>query len=108
LPAGVTVVVSIINIHAREDLYPDPERFRPERFLDRQYTPCEFVPFGGGTRRCLGAAFALTEMKLALAALLRGRHLRLADARPVRWMRRGITLGPSEFALIDDEPRSGT
>jgi cytochrome P450 len=71
LPAGTAVSASIIALHRHASLYPEPEEFRPERFLERQFGPHEYMPFGGGYRRCLGAAFALYEMKLVLATILR-------------------------------------
>ncbi|MCA9491823.1 MAG: cytochrome P450, partial [Myxococcales bacterium] len=62
------------------ELYPEPMRFRPERFLERKFTPFEFIAFGGGARRCLGAALAGFEMRLVVAGLVRG--FRLSAARP--------------------------
>jgi cytochrome P450 len=94
IPAGEAIRPSLSLLHARADLYPEPDRFRPERFLERQFSPFEFIPFGGGARRCLGAAFALHEMKVVLGTLLRGRRLRLADAAPVEEVRRGLLMGP--------------
>lgn len=94
IPAGESITASPLLLHGREDLYPDPARFRPERFLERKPSPFEFIPFGGGARRCLGAAFAMMEMKVALGTLLRGRRLRIASAAPLSHVRRGITLGP--------------
>jgi cytochrome P450 len=93
IPGGLAVGVSIPLVHAREDVYPDAGRFRPERFLERKFTPFEFVPFGGGSRRCLGAAFALFEMKVVLATILRGYRLTLLETGPVRHVSRSITLG---------------
>lgn len=81
--------------HYREDLYPEPEKFKPERFLERQFSPYEYLPFGGGNRRCIGLAFALFEMKLVLATILRKKQLALADKRPVKPIRRAGTLAPS-------------
>ncbi len=95
LPAGVSVGIGIVNIHRREDLYPEPERFRPERFLERQYGQFEYLPFGGGARRCLGAAFALYEMKLVLATVMTGRSLELADDKAARAAARNTTVGPA-------------
>jgi cytochrome P450 len=94
LPPGTSVGISILQVHRRAELYPEPERFRPERFLERSYTPFEYLPFGGGARRCLGAAFALYEMKLVLASILRKYDLRLASDAPVRVAVRNTTVGP--------------
>jgi cytochrome P450 len=69
LPAGVTVVPSIYLLHRRPEIYPDPERFRPERFLEERGGTYTWIPFGGGVRRCLGATFAQYEMRAVLAAL---------------------------------------
>jgi cytochrome P450 len=95
LPPGVSVGIGIVNVHRRADIYPEPERFRPERFLERTYGAAEFLPFGGGARRCLGAAFALYEMKLVLAAILRAHDLRLVTEAPVRPAVRNTTVGPA-------------
>jgi cytochrome P450 len=64
------VTVSIMSIHHDPRLYPEPDRFRPERFLERTYGPHEFLPFGGGHRRCLGAGLAEFEMRIALAEIV--------------------------------------
>jgi cytochrome P450 len=94
IPAGEGISASPLLLHSREDLYPDPDRFRPERFLERKPSPFEFIAFGGGARRCLGAAFAMLEMKVTLGTLLRGCRLRLAPGAPTAHVRRGLTLGP--------------
>ena len=89
------VDAAITLLHRREDLYPDPDSFRPERFLARRFGPFEFTPFGGGHRRCIGAAFATYELKIVLATFLRHAHLELAEPGEVRPARRNIVLGPS-------------
>jgi cytochrome P450 family 110 len=94
LPPGVSVGIGILNLHRRPDLYVEPERFRPERFLERSYGPFEFMPFGGGARRCLGAAFAVYEMKLVLAAILRNHHLVPTSSKTMRAAMRNTTAGP--------------
>jgi cytochrome P450 len=81
-------------IHQREDLYPNPKQFRPERFLERSFSPYEFIPFGGGARRCIGEALALFELKLVLATIAMGYDLELASDRPEKPRRRGVTLAP--------------
>ncbi len=92
LSPGDVVVGSIYLLHRRPDLYPNPEQFHPERFLERQYGPFEFMPFGSGARRCVGAALAMYEMTIVLATLLQECELELASDRPVQPQRRGITL----------------
>ncbi len=86
---------SEILVHSDPALYPDPDAFRPERFLDRKLDPYEWTPFGGGVRRCIGMAFALYEMKVVLATILRGCKLRLAH-QPIPRARRGFFIAPAE------------
>ena len=88
------LVVLIEALHHDPELYPDPARFRPERFLERRYAPYEYAPFGGGVRRCLGAAFADYETKVLLATLLRHTELELESQRPEPRVRLNITMGP--------------
>lgn len=94
VPPGVTIAASILMIHRNTDLYPEPECFRPERFLERHFSPWEFVAFGGGHRHCIGAAFAMNEMKLVLGTLIPRSDLELSWARPLRTVRRNLTLAP--------------
>jgi cytochrome P450 len=96
LPAGVSVGISIVGLHRRPDLYPDPDRFLPERFLGRDHGPFEYLPFGGGSRRCLGASFAVYEMKLVLATVLRAHALHLIDRGDVRSSLRNTTASPAK------------
>lgn len=90
-----TLMPSIYLVHYREDLYPHAQQFQPERFLLRQYSPWEYLPFGGGSRRCLGFALAQLEMKLVLATILSKYQLALAEDKPVKLQRRGFTLAPT-------------
>lgn len=92
---GTILAPCIYLTHHRSDLYPEPELFKPERFLERQFSPYEYFPFGGGNRRCIGMAFAQFEMKLVLATVLSNFQLALADSRKVLPVRRGITLTPA-------------
>lgn len=96
LPAGVTVAVDIHLLHQRQEIYPEPEAFKPERFVGRTYSPFEFMPFGGGFRRCIGAAFALYEMKLILATLLPRAALRLVHDRHLKTVPRNFVFGPEK------------
>jgi len=95
LEPGTAVFASIYLTHRREDLYPEPLQFKPERFLERQFSPYEYLPFGGGSRRCIGLALAQLEMKLVLATILRDFDLELAQKKPVQAKRRGVTIGPA-------------
>ena len=94
LRAKEGVMVLIEALHHDPALYPEPQRFRPERFLERKYATYEYAPFGGGVRRCLGAAFSDYETKILLSTLLRRVSLQLRRARPDPRVRRNITLGP--------------
>jgi cytochrome P450 len=93
--------ISIYALHHREDLYPDAKQFKPERFLERKYSPNEYIPFGGGNRRCIGSALALLEMKLVTATVLSRFQLVLTNKRPLYPVRRGITLAPpASFKMV--------
>jgi cytochrome P450 len=94
LPAGTDVTPAIWLVHTRPDLYPEPYAFRPERFLDKPPSTYGWIPFGGGVRRCLGAAFAELEMRVVLKTILAGPALRAADSRPERLTRRNVTFSP--------------
>jgi len=92
--AETTFMLAVYLVHYREDLYPNAQQFKPERFLERQYSTSEYFPFGGGSRRCLGYALAMLEMKLVLATILSKYPLALAENAPVKIQRRGFTLAP--------------
>ncbi|HEX3362171.1 MAG TPA: cytochrome P450, partial [Solirubrobacterales bacterium] len=94
LPAGVTVVPSIHLVHRDPTIYPEPDRFRPERFLETPPGTYTWIPFGGGVRRCLGASFAQQEMAIVLEELVARRVIEPADPAPERNMRRAITETP--------------
>lgn len=96
IDAGTVVVPSIYLAHHREAVYPNSKQFRPERFLERQYSPYEYLPFGGGDRRCIGSAFALFEMKLVLFEFVSRLDMALVNPKPIRPIRRGLTVAPSD------------
>jgi cytochrome P450 len=100
LPAGVRLAPNIYLTHRRPDLYPEPERFRPERFLDNPPDTYSWIPFGGGIRRCIGASFAIYEMKVAIPTILRRVELETAAPSPERIRRRAITFAPENDALV--------
>ena len=95
IPKGMVLSPCIYLVHHRPDIYPEPKRFKPERFLERQFSPYEYLPFGGGNRRCIGTAFAMFEMKLVLAKVLSRYSLELAENSPVMPVRRGVTMAPA-------------
>lgn len=105
LPAGVTVMPSPVLVHHRPDVYPMPDAFRPERFLDRSPGTYEWIPFGGGVRRCIGASFALLEMRVVLATLLAHARPRAIDQAGEAPKRRLITIGPAHGAQVVLEQR---
>ena len=100
LPAGVVVAPSVYLVHRRPYIYPDPERFEPERFLEDPPGTYTWIPFGGGIRRCLGGAFAQFEMRAVLSELVRSRRLSPARPEPKRVFRRAITETPRRDAEV--------
>jgi len=91
---GVCLIADSYLLHHDPDVYPDPYAFRPERFLDEQPGTYTWIPFGGGRRRCLGASFAMLEMKLVLRAVLAQNELARAEPGEEGARRRSITLSP--------------
>jgi len=100
VPAGSGVTMSILLIHHREDLYPQPFEFRPERWLDRKPGTYEWIPFGGGIRRCLGAALAMAEQRVVLEAMARRLDLEADDPAPERALHRNVTMIPSRGGRV--------
>jgi cytochrome P450 family 135 len=101
IPPGVEINPSIRMIHRRDDLYPAPGAFRPERFLsDDAPDTYTWLPFGGGTRRCLGASFALMEMRIVLRRVLERARLAPAEPQPDKVQFRGITMAPRSGARV--------
>ncbi len=100
VPAGTPVAISILLVHHREDLYPEPFAFRPERWLDHKPGTYEWIPFGGGIRRCLGAALAMAEMRVVLAAMARRLDLEPDRPEPERALHRNVTMIPAHGARV--------
>jgi len=105
LDPGTVVAGCIYLAHHRKEVYPDPDAFRPQRFQERRYSPYEYLPFGGGARRCIGMAFAQFEMKIVLGTVLLGVELAHSRGRAVRLVRRGLTSGPSPFRMVVQKRR---
>ncbi len=105
IPPDTTLIAAVLLLHHRADLYPDPCSFQPERFTANQPGAHTWLPFGGGVRRCIGARFALLEMRVVLAALLDRFHVRAVDERPEAMRSRDVTLTPSRGAPVILEPR---
>ena len=103
LPPGVHVTPCIYLTHRRPDLWQDPTAFRPERFLAGALEPYTFIPFGGGTRRCLGAAFATLEMREVLRAVAERFELHPDRADGERVRRRAVTLTPARGGYVIPE-----
>jgi cytochrome P450 len=99
IPHGYTVMIAIANVHANADVFPNPERFDPDRFVGTR-TPTAWVPFGGGTRRCIGAAFANVELDVVLRTILRHFVIETDDAPDEKVHFRGIAFTPKDGGLI--------
>jgi cytochrome P450 len=99
-PTGTVLMPCIFLLHRNPDVYDEPEEFRPERFLGRQPPPYAWIPFGGGVRRCLGAAFALYEMRIVLRMVVERTRPEPSGIQPMRYFRRAIVLGPKTGARV--------
>jgi cytochrome P450 len=100
LPAGTFVMAAIAALHYREDLFPRPHEFRPERFIEERAENYAWIPFGGGVRRCIGAAFAEYEMRVVLREFVERAELSAPDPKPERVVVRNITLAPGKGARV--------
>jgi len=100
LPAGVSVAPCVYLAHRNPKVYPEPQRFLPERFLDNPPGTYTWIPFGGGVRRCLGASFAQFEMAVVLKELVKRHQIRPANPKPERVFRRAITETPRHNAEV--------
>jgi cytochrome P450 len=97
---GTAIAMSILLVHHREDVYPDPFAFRPERWLGRKPGTYDWIPFGGGIRRCLGAALAMAEMRVVLTTMARRLDLEPDRPEPERAMHRNVTMIPARGARV--------
>lgn len=104
-PANVLLCPAIHLLHQRPELYPEPHRFRPERFLERKFAPHEWDPFGGGNRACLGQVFALYEMKVVLATLFSTLTMERPPGAVSKPVRCGISIGASDGVKLRAKKR---
>ena len=100
LPQGYSILVSLLQLHRDPNVYPDPERFDPQRFLDDKPSTYAWVPFGGGTRRCVGAAFANMEMDVVLRTVLRHWTIRTTSNPGEKWHHRGVAFTPKRGGRV--------
>ena len=98
--ADTPIAVSIIGLHHRDDVYPRPQAYRPERFLGRKPGTYTWIPFGGGIRRCLGATLAMAEQRVVLEAIARRTDLAAADSAPEAPRMRNVTMIPSRGGRV--------
>ena len=106
VPAGTVLMASVYLVHNDPDVYPDPEVFRPERFLDGIKNKRAWIPFGGGVRRCLGASFAQLEMKITLRTVFSELELEAVDRDPEAAVRKRFTFVPRDSTRVRSRPRS--
>lgn len=100
IPQGFSIMVSLLQLHQDPQVYPDPQRFDPQRFLDAKPSTYSWVPFGGGTRRCVGAAFANMEMDVVLRTVLRHVTIQTTTAPGEKWHNRGVAFTPKKGGLV--------
>ena len=101
---GTTILAAIYMAHTNPELFPDPFAFRPERFLDESPDTYSWIPFGGGTRRCIGGAFAQMEMRVALRTVLESLRFEAVDPRPEKMTRRNVTFSPRNGVRVVANP----
>ena len=106
VPHGMHIMIGISLVQTDSRLFDEPHRFRPERFLDQRADPYELIPFGGGTRRCIGAAFAHMELQVVLRTLLTEHAITPSDKRSEAWKSRGVAFAPAYGGQIVRHPRN--
>lgn len=100
IPQGYSIIVSLVQLHENPDVFPHPERFDPQRFIDAKPNTFAWVPFGGGTRRCVGAAFANMEMDVVLRTVLRHFTIQTTNAPGEKWHSRGVAFTPKNGGRV--------
>jgi cytochrome P450 family 138 len=100
IPRGYSIIVGIVQIHGNPDVFPDPDRFDPQRYIGTKPSALSWIPFGGGTRRCVGAAFANMEMDVVLRTVLRHLTIETTQAPGERWHCRGVAFTPKDGGRI--------
>ncbi len=100
IPRGYSIIVGIAQLHDNPDVFPDPGRFDPQRFIGTKPSALSWIPFGGGTRRCVGAAFANMEMDVVLRTVLRHFTIETTDAPDERWHSRGVAFTPKDGGRV--------
>jgi cytochrome P450 len=100
VPADTAVAISILLLHHRDDVYPDPFSFRPERWYGRKPGTYEWLPFGGGTRRCLGATLAMAEQRVVVREMVNALEIETTDRKPERPVHRNVTMIPSKGGTV--------
>jgi cytochrome P450 len=106
IPPGTELDISIYLTHHREDLYPESNRFKPERFLEKQFSPYEFIPFGGGECRCLGANLAIYQIKLVIFTIVKYFSLQLTSSQSVKAIRHGVVIIPDRNLTLKISQRN--
>ncbi len=104
IPQGYSIIVAIAQIHEHADDFADPERFDPQRFVGKPAVDVRFIPFGGGTRRCVGAAFANVEMDVVLRTVLRHFIIDTTTAPDEKVHSRGVAYTPKDGGRVVDAP----
>jgi cytochrome P450 len=106
VPAGTPIAMSIVLLHHREDVYPQPFAFEPQRFLNVKPGTYTWIPFGGGIRRCLGATLAMAEQRIVLTAVAQRTDMRAPNAKPEKLRHLNVTMVPSQGTLVTMDARS--